>query len=40
MKNPDLVNETNLKRMRTLHEMGLIENPNLSGANSEYGGDD
>lgn len=40
MKNPDLVNETNLKRMRTLHEMGLMENPNFGGTNSEYGGDD
>ena len=30
MKNPDLVNETNLKRMKTLQGMGLMENPNYN----------
>lgn len=42
MKNPDLVNDVNLKRMKTLQGMGLMENQNYGGGggNSEYGGDD
>ena len=34
MKSPDLVNETNLKRMKTLHDMGLMENQNYDVGNS------
>ena len=42
MKKPDLVNDVNLKRMKMLKDMGLMENQNYSGGvgNSEYGGDD
>jgi len=40
MKNPDLVNDISLKRMKQLQGMGLMENPNYNGADSEYGGDD
>ena len=43
MKDPDLVNNTNLKRMKNLQGMGLMENPSYNGGgggHSEYGGDD
>jgi len=34
MKNPDLVNDVSLKRMKRLQEMGLMENPNYDVGNT------